>query len=224
MRPGVVTRLRGPTQFGPSGKYWETTGRARERREEDLGLSIGQDVLKRGQPRNLLFRVPVSFGGGMSRFRYMTDPLSTQLDSCKYRGWTNCTPAFTAENCIATRGDLNPSTGVYAIDACKRCITRARARVGVGVMGLRSSYPPAHPPGTFARPPTHPLARPPETSSSAHPPTRSPTISPTHSSGSLGHTIPTPDCTVGRRPKHCRLGETPLLRHTRGRRDQADGS
>jgi hypothetical protein len=53
----------------------------------------------------------------MRSCEYTTDPLSTQLDSCKYRGWTNCTPSFTAENCIATRGDLNPSTGVFAIDA-----------------------------------------------------------------------------------------------------------
>ena len=53
----------------------------------------------------------------MRSCEYKTDPLSTQLDSCKYRGWTNCTPAFTAENCIATRGDLNPSNGVYSIDA-----------------------------------------------------------------------------------------------------------
>ena len=42
---------------------------------------------------------------------------STQLGTCKYRGWTNCTPAYTAENCIATRGDLNSASGVWGIDA-----------------------------------------------------------------------------------------------------------
>tara|TARA_B110000902_G_scaffold234160_1_gene278525 strand:- start:201 stop:935 length:735 start_codon:yes stop_codon:yes gene_type:complete len=45
------------------------------------------------------------------------DPLSTQLTTCAYRGWTNCTPSYTAENCIATRGDLNSPTGVWGIGA-----------------------------------------------------------------------------------------------------------
>ena len=45
------------------------------------------------------------------------DPLSTQLNTCVFRGMTNCTPAFTAENCIATRGDLNPVDGVWGISA-----------------------------------------------------------------------------------------------------------
>jgi len=53
----------------------------------------------------------------MRSCEYKTDPLSTQLDTCKYIGWTNCTPAFTAENCIATRGDLNSESGVWGIDA-----------------------------------------------------------------------------------------------------------
>jgi hypothetical protein len=48
---------------------------------------------------------------------YKHDPLASQMPECSYRGWTNCTPAFTAENCIATRGDLNPSSGVYSLGA-----------------------------------------------------------------------------------------------------------
>jgi len=59
--------------------------------------------------------------GGMKKImrscEFTTDPLSTQLHTCAYRGWTNCTPAFTAENCVATRGDLNPRDGVWGIDA-----------------------------------------------------------------------------------------------------------
>ncbi len=39
---------------------------------------------------------------------YTTDPLSSQLGTCAYIKWTNCTPAYTSENTIATRGDLNP--------------------------------------------------------------------------------------------------------------------
>jgi hypothetical protein len=46
-----------------------------------------------------------------------TDPLSTQAAECTFRGWTNCTPMQTAENCIATRGDLNPAAGVWALPA-----------------------------------------------------------------------------------------------------------
>ena len=53
----------------------------------------------------------------MRSCNFKHDPLSTQLNTCAYRGWTNCTPAFTAENCIATRGDLNPATGVWGIGA-----------------------------------------------------------------------------------------------------------
>jgi hypothetical protein len=66
------------------------------------------------------------------------DPLSTQLDTCAYLGWTNCTPSYTglswvfllckiasidkstnqtAENVIACRDDLNPANGVYALDS-----------------------------------------------------------------------------------------------------------
>ena len=58
----------------------------------------------------------------MRSCEYKTDPLSTQLDTCKYIGWTNCTPAFTAENCIATRGDLNSESGVWGIDAYVRAL------------------------------------------------------------------------------------------------------
>jgi hypothetical protein len=53
----------------------------------------------------------------MRSCKFKSDPLSSQLDTCKYVGLTNCTPAFTAENCIATRGDLNPVDGVWGIDA-----------------------------------------------------------------------------------------------------------
>eukprot|EP00042_Codosiga_hollandica_P042942 m.401136 g.401136 ORF g.401136 m.401136 type:complete len:559 (+) comp56440_c0_seq2:369-2045(+) len=44
---------------------------------------------------------------------FKNDPLSSQLPSCQFMGWTNCTPAFTAENAIAARDDLNPADGVY---------------------------------------------------------------------------------------------------------------
>lgn len=46
---------------------------------------------------------------------FKNDPLSSQLPTCAYLGWKNCTPAFTSENCIATRGDLNPVNGVYPL-------------------------------------------------------------------------------------------------------------
>jgi len=48
---------------------------------------------------------------------YKHDPLSTQLETCKHVGFSNCTPSYTAENCIATRGDLNPASGVWGLDA-----------------------------------------------------------------------------------------------------------
>lgn len=53
----------------------------------------------------------------MRHCEYKTDPLSTQAETCKYLGWTNCTPMQTTENCIATRGDLNPADGVYSISS-----------------------------------------------------------------------------------------------------------
>ena len=49
---------------------------------------------------------------------FKNDPLSSQIPTCNYLGWTNCTPAYTSENCIATRGDLNPVNGVYALSMC----------------------------------------------------------------------------------------------------------
>jgi hypothetical protein len=48
---------------------------------------------------------------------FQNDPLSSQLESCEYAGMTNCTPAFTGENAIACRSDLNPSDGVYAFSS-----------------------------------------------------------------------------------------------------------
>jgi hypothetical protein len=32
---------------------------------------------------------------------------------CRYIGWTNCTPSYTAENAIACRDDLNPAVCQY---------------------------------------------------------------------------------------------------------------
>eukprot|EP00050_Salpingoeca_kvevrii_P007624 m.297426 g.297426 ORF g.297426 m.297426 type:complete len:604 (+) comp13608_c0_seq1:73-1884(+) len=51
---------------------------------------------------------------------YKADPLSTQLNTCQFIGWTNCTPPYTTENTIATRGDLNPADGVYGFAAFKQ--------------------------------------------------------------------------------------------------------
>jgi len=46
---------------------------------------------------------------------FKRDPLSSQMPTCKYMGWTNCTPSYTSEFCIATRGDLNPTNGTWAL-------------------------------------------------------------------------------------------------------------
>jgi len=46
---------------------------------------------------------------------FKNDPLSLQKPMCDYMGWTNCTPAYTSEFCIATRGDLNPINGTWAL-------------------------------------------------------------------------------------------------------------
>lgn len=46
---------------------------------------------------------------------YTHEPYSTQLNTCAYLKMTNCTPPYTSENIIATRGDLNPADGVYAL-------------------------------------------------------------------------------------------------------------
>lgn len=45
---------------------------------------------------------------------FVHDELSSQLPTCQHKGWTNCTPWYTAENTIATRGDLQPH-GVYVL-------------------------------------------------------------------------------------------------------------
>ena len=46
---------------------------------------------------------------------FQHDPLSSQLPTCNYIGWTNCTPAYTSENAIACRDDLNPQTGLLPL-------------------------------------------------------------------------------------------------------------
>jgi hypothetical protein len=48
---------------------------------------------------------------------FKVDPLSSQIPDCEYIGWTNCTPAYSAENAIACRDDLNPANGVYAFSS-----------------------------------------------------------------------------------------------------------
>ncbi|EGD77775.1 hypothetical protein PTSG_12806 [Salpingoeca rosetta] len=48
---------------------------------------------------------------------YKHDPLSSQMDTCHYRGMSNCTPPYTTENTIACRGDLNPKDGVWGLSA-----------------------------------------------------------------------------------------------------------
>jgi len=45
---------------------------------------------------------------------FQHDPLSSQIPDCEYIHMTNCTPAYSAENAIACRDDLNPANGVYA--------------------------------------------------------------------------------------------------------------
>ena len=47
---------------------------------------------------------------------FKNDPLSSQLPSCEYIGWTNCTPSYTAENAIACRDDLNPAVCAILAD------------------------------------------------------------------------------------------------------------
>lgn len=51
----------------------------------------------------------------MRSCNYKHDPLSTQMDTCEFLSMKNCSPAYTAENCIATRGDLNPRDGVWGL-------------------------------------------------------------------------------------------------------------
>jgi len=48
---------------------------------------------------------------------FKNDPLSSQMETCKYVGVSNCHPTYTSENCIATRGDLNPKDGVWGMSA-----------------------------------------------------------------------------------------------------------
>lgn len=48
---------------------------------------------------------------------YKTDPHGSQMETCRHLNISNCFPAYTAENCMATRGDLNSANGVYAIGA-----------------------------------------------------------------------------------------------------------
>ena len=48
---------------------------------------------------------------------FYNDPLATQAETCEYMGVTNCWPMQTTENIIATRGDLMPANGTYALGA-----------------------------------------------------------------------------------------------------------
>jgi hypothetical protein len=51
----------------------------------------------------------------MRSCNFRHDPLSTQMDSCAYNGVKGCSPSYTSENCVATRGDLNPKDGVWGL-------------------------------------------------------------------------------------------------------------
>jgi hypothetical protein len=86
--------------------------------------SIGAWASYWDTPRALIFKrdaPSVTDLNGMKKIMrscdFKLDPLSSQLPTCEYLNKTNCFPAFTAENCIATRGDLNPSNGVWGISA-----------------------------------------------------------------------------------------------------------
>ncbi len=48
---------------------------------------------------------------------FYTEPLATQAESCAYQHMDDCWPMQTTENVIATRGDLMPANGTYAISA-----------------------------------------------------------------------------------------------------------
>ncbi|EDQ89404.1 uncharacterized protein MONBRDRAFT_37117 [Monosiga brevicollis MX1] len=85
--------------YGPWFSYWNTS-RALIFAREQKNVSSLED-LKRLMRLN----------------QFKTDPLSVQTATCEYRGWTNCTPAYTAENVIATRGDLNDPNGIYSLSS-----------------------------------------------------------------------------------------------------------
>ncbi len=97
-----------------------------------LQLSLADEAVKEngqwfsydGHPRALIFRRDAPNAESLEDMQRMmrscdfkNDPYSSQMETCKYKGMTNCWPEYTSENCLATRGDLNPKDGVWGLNA-----------------------------------------------------------------------------------------------------------